>query len=260
MSSTMRFLIVFVISFGVLSATEAQDFRILPEPEDGMASINCDLANEPFARMEDGTTISVAEYLAGLEITVFDHCLEPGVNATYSVSINQGTNIRDAASTQSRIVGKGQAGEAYEVFSSTEGDRYIWLEIRYDGQPAYVAEQLTVRLPDVMLEENGDGYQLTDVPCVVAHSSRRDSRTSLQPVLYGQRNADVDVMRQGDQYFAALRLLRSDYDPDTDGTYYRYGWQSAGTYTLQISYSGETAAVGFLIEGTKTHFLQVSCE
>ena len=256
--STLRFLLVVFLLQGAVSAVSAQDFQDLPQPSENVTAINCDLANEPFAQMEDGTIVSLGEYMSTADITVFDHCEETDLGTAYNVSINAGTNIRDAATTQSNIVGKGQAGLIYEVYSESEGDRYTWLEIRVDGQPAYVAEQLTSRLPDNILEENGDGHQFYEIPCFVAHSTRRDNRTSLQAVEYGQSRADFNVTRQSDQ--ATMRLLRSDYDADTGGTYFRFGWQSAGSYTLQIDYGGKSAAVGFVIDGTKTHFLMLNCE
>ena len=258
MSATMRLLIMVALFLGAAFAISAEDFQELPEPDGNITAINCDLSDEPFAQMQDGTTISLREYFEDISNSLFEHCGEIDESATFNVNINAGTNIRDAASTQSNIVGKGEAGVVYVVYSSTEGDRYTWLEIRYDGQPAFVAEQLTVLLPDVILEENADGHQLAEIPCIVAHSTRRGSRTTVQAVEYGTSRAEFDVIRQSDQ--ASMRLLRSDYDADTDGTYFRYGWQSAGSYTLHIDYRGESDAVGFVIKGTKTHFLLVRCE
>ncbi len=257
MSTTMRYLVVIMLLLGAVFTIGAQDFQDLPEPDGDVTAINCELADEPFALTEDGTEMSLGEYMSMVGETIFDHCEEPDV-ATYNVSINQGVNIRDSASTQSNVVGKGQAGEVYEVFSETESDRYTWLEIRYDGRPAFVAAQLTVRLPSIVLEENADGVQLIDIPCVVAHSTRRNSRTTVQAVEYGNSNAEFDLTRHSDQ--EKMRLLRSDYDADTDGTYFRYGWQAAGSYSLHINYRGESEAVGFAIGGTKTHFLSVKCE
>ena len=258
MSTIIRSMLTAMLLLVPTFPSATQDFQDLPETQDDVTAINCELANEPFAELADGTTWSLREYLSENDINALDHCGERAQTASYSVSIRPGTNIRESTTTQSRIVAKGQAGVAYEVYSATEGNTYTWLEIRIDGRPAYVAQQLTVRLPDVLLEENGDAYQLLELPCIVAHASRRDNRTSLQPVIYGQSIVEVDVLRQSDE--SNLRLLRSDYDADTDGTYYRYGWQQAGTYTLQISLRGQSESVGFLLEGTKTHFLQISCE
>lgn len=61
MISTLRFLLVDFLLQGAVSAVSAQDFQDLPQPSENVTAINCDLANEPFAQMKDGTIMSLGE-------------------------------------------------------------------------------------------------------------------------------------------------------------------------------------------------------
>jgi hypothetical protein len=178
--------------------------------------------------------------------------------ALYSLSANSAVNLRAGAGTNHDVVGKASAGQAFEVFGEIEGDRYTWLEIRFNQEVAYIAKSLTTRLPDVVLEENEDAVELEGIPCAVDQSTRRDSRTTVQVVEYGGSDAEFDVTRLSDN--AAMRLLRSDFDAQTDGTYFRYGWQSQGSYILTILHPEGEESVGFQVDGVKTHFLRVRCE
>lgn len=176
----------------------------------------------------------------------------------YTVSANSAVNLRSGSGTNHDVVGRATAGQAFEVFGEIEGDRYTWLEIRFNDEDAYIAKSLTTRLPDVMLEENEEAVQLDSIPCAVAHSTRRDSRTTVQVVEYDGQDAEYDVRRLSDN--AVMRLLRSDYDAQTDGTYFRYGWQSSGSYVLTIKHDEGEESVGFDLDGVKTHFLTTRCD
>ncbi len=176
----------------------------------------------------------------------------------YSVSANAAVNLRGGPGTEYDVVGRTVAGQVFEVYSETQGSRYTWLELVYDGEPAYIAGSLTTRLPDHMLTENDDAIFLDTVSCAAFHSTRRDSRTTVQVVEYGDSVAEYDVVRMSDN--ATMRLLRSDYDAQTGGTYYRYGWQAAGLYTLAVTRGRRSDSIGFEIGGTKTHFIGVRCE
>ena len=179
-------------------------------------------------------------------------------DTVYTVSANSTVNLRGGPGTTHEVVGRASAGQAFDVFGEIEGARYTWLEIRFNDEVAYIAKSLTTRLPDVMLEENEDAVQLDSIPCVVAHSTRRDSRTTVQVVEYDGQDAEYDVTRLSDN--SVMRLLRSDYDAQTDGTYFRYGWQSSGSYVLTIVHDEGDESVGFEVDGVKTHFLTVWCE
>ncbi len=191
-------------------------------------------------------------------VTLAETCQpESDGKVLYSVSANSAVNLRGGPGTDHDVVGRSTAGQTFEVYGETQGNQYTWLEIVQKGEPAYIAGSLTTRLPDFMLEEEGDAITLDDVSCGVDHSARRDSRTTVQVVEYGDSVAEFDVTRMSDN--AIMRLLRSDYDSQTNGTYYRYGWQSSGIYTLSISVGRKSESVGFEIEGTKTHFIRVNC-
>ena len=69
----------------------------------------------------------------------------------YRVSVNRTVNLRAGAGTNHDRVGQAKPGDIFEVFSEQESGQYNWLEIRYQGEKAYIAESLTVRLPDVIL-------------------------------------------------------------------------------------------------------------
>ena len=176
----------------------------------------------------------------------------------YSVSAKSTVNLRAGAGTDHDVVGRAVAGQAFEVFDEIVGDRYTWLEIRYEDAIAFIAKSLTYRLPDIVLEEDEDAVALETIPCIVAHSTRRNSRTTVQVVEFDGEDAEFEITRLSDN--AVMRLLRSDYDAQTNGTYYRYGWQSAGSYILTIVHDEGEESVGFEIEGVKTHFLTARCD
>ena len=197
--------------------------------------------------------------IADLAASLADECERASRGGKlYTVSANSAVNLRAGAGTDHDIVGRATVGQAFDVFGEIKGDRYTWLEIRYDDGIAFVAKSLTTRLPDIVLEENENAIQLEAVPCVVAHSTRRNSRTTLQVVEYDGDDAEFDVTRLSDN--ASMRLLRSDYDAQTDGTYYRYGWQSKGPYVLTISHEDGEESIGFEIDGVKTHFITTRCD
>ena len=176
----------------------------------------------------------------------------------YNVSANSTVNLRAGAGTNHDIVGRTTAGQTFDVYSETEGDRYTWLEVRYADEAAYIAKSLTTRLPDILLEEDEDAVQLDRIPCVVGHSTRRSNRTTVQVVEFDGEDAEFDVTRLSDN--TVMRLLRSNYDAQTNGTYYRYGWQSSGSYILTITHDEGEESVGYQIDGVKTHFLTVRCD
>lgn len=144
----------------------------------------------------------------------------------------------------------------------TEGDQYTWLEIVFDGETAYVAESLTTRLPDFMLEEGGDAIEILGTDCLAYHSTQRHRRTSINVVFYNNADDDIyaDIYKPGAT--SPVPIYRSDYDAQTDGTYQRYSqWWSEGIYTLELEAkdTGLKTVMGFAIDGTKTNFLGVAC-
>lgn len=180
----------------------------------------------------------------------------------YRITINAGTNIRDAAGIPSSILGKAQQGVEYDVFSETEGDQYTWLEIVFAGETAYVASSLTTRLPDFMLEEGGDPIAIQGTNCLAYHSTQRHRRISIHVVFYNDADDEIyaDIYKPGAT--SPVPIYRSDYDAQTDGTYQRYSqWWSEGVYTLELEAkdSGLKTVMGFTIDGTKTNFLGVGC-
>ena len=260
------YLLAAVILMGMTSAL-AQDWV---ERSDDNLEYNCevirkltaeDYANEPFQRDGDnvGTLVDVFAIAGCFDDNNAEATSEDSI--LYKININSGTNIRDAAGIPSTIVGKGQANVVYEVYSETEGTNYVWLEIRLDGEPAYVAKNLTTRLPDVTLSANDeDIYLLPGTTCGVRHTTRRDRRTTIHPVLYGEasRRFEVDVYKPGTA--SPVPIYRSQYDPDTNGTYQRYSqWWGDGVYTFEVRSGEQTHRLGFVVNGTYTHFLAVSC-
>lgn len=180
----------------------------------------------------------------------------------YRITINAGTNIRDAAGIPSNILGKAQQGGEYEVFSVTDGGQYTWLEILFDGQTAYVAESLTTRLPDFMLEEGGDAIEILGTDCLAYHSTQRHRRTSINVVFYNDSDDIVIAEIYKPSATTPVPVYRSDYDAQTDGTYQRYSqWWSEGVYTLELEAkdTGLKTVMGFTIDGTKTNFLGIGC-
>ena len=180
----------------------------------------------------------------------------------YRITISAGTNIRDAAGIPSNIVGKATLGVEYEVFSETEGSQYTWLEISFDGETAYVAESLTTRLPDFMLEEGGDAIEILGTECLAYHSTQRHRRTSINVVFYNNSDDVIiaEIYKPGAT--TPVPVYRSNYDAQTDGTYQRYSqWWSEGVYTLELEAkdSGLKTVMGFNIDGTNTNFLGIGC-
>lgn len=256
---------VWIFALSTLGALAQSDWV---ENEDGTLEYNCrsltaiaeEYGEQIYTRQgDDLLTFAKAHQQELAECATVSN---NGDAVLYKININPGTNIRDAATTASTILGKGQSGTVYEVYSETEGTNYVWLEIQLDGETAYVAQNLTTRLPDLILDPTGDSYLLPGTSCIVYHKRRRDRRTTINPVLYGDEARDrieVDVYKPGSD--TPVPIYRSDFDFNTDGTYQRYSqWWGSGNYTLEIRGYGQMHRVGFTVDGTYTHFLGVSCE
>ena len=252
------YLLAAVILMGMTSAL-AQDWA---EGSDSNVEFNCELVSaiieeygdQPYVR-ENGAVQTFAEFHA---ICTAANDADTQTAATdFKVTVNQNVNLREGAGTSFSRVGQAKAGEILEVVAE-DGD---WYEVKFERGTAFIAGWLTTRLPDVTLSANDeDIYLLPGTTCGVRHTTRRDRRTTIHPVLYGEasRRFEVDVYKPGAT--SPAPIYRSQYDPDTNGTYQRYSqWWGDGVYTFEIRSGGQTHRLGFVVNGTYTHFLAVSC-
>ncbi len=180
----------------------------------------------------------------------------------YRITINTGTNIRDAAGIPSNIVGKAEQGVDYEVFSVTVGSQYTWLEIFYDGETAFVAESLTTRLPDYMLVEGGQAISILGTQCHAWHTTQRHRRISINVAFYDNSDDRIHAEIYKPGATTPVPVYSSDYSAPTEATYQRYSqWWSEGVYTLELEAknAGFKTVMGFAIDGTKTNFLGINC-
>ena len=247
-----------VILIGAVSVF-AQDWV---ESSDSGAAYNCELVSaiieeygdRPYAR-ENGAVQTFAEFHA--ICAAADDADTQTASTDFKVTVNQNVNLREGAGTSFSRVGQAKAGEILEVVAE-DGD---WYEVKFERGTAFIAGWLTTRLPDVTLSANDeDLYLLPGTTCGVRHTTRRDRRTTIHPVLYGEasRRFEVDVYKPGAA--SPVPIYRSQYDSDTNGTYQRYSqWWGDGVYTFEVRSSGQTHRLGFVVDGTYTHFLAISC-
>lgn len=183
----------------------------------------------------------------------------------YRVTVNRAVNLRAGPGTDHDRVGQTSPGDIYEVFSEQEGGQYNWLEIRYQGDTAYVAESLTVRLPDVMLVEGG----LHTVPgsnCIMAYDKQRDTRMRIYFAFSGENMSGVEADLYRANEDTPVRINNTRWgsfagDPNSSVLYQYYAqWFSNGVYTVEVRQGRITHRVGVDMQGLYIHWITLRCD
>ena len=183
----------------------------------------------------------------------------------YSVSVNRTVNLRAGAGTNHGRVGQAQPGDIYEVFSEQEGGQYNWLEIRYQGETAFIAESLTVRLPDVILVAGG----LHEVPgtnCLLGYETQRDTRMRIYFAFTGENMSGVEADLYRPNEDTPVRISNTRWgsfagDPNSSVLYQYYAqWFSDGVYTIEVNQGRISLRVGVDMQGRYIHWITLRCD
>ena len=183
----------------------------------------------------------------------------------YRVSVNRAVNLRAGAGTNHDRVGQAQPGDIYEVFSEQEGGQYNWLEIRYRGETAFIAESLTIRLPDVVLVEGGL-HIVPGINCRMAYDKQRDTRMRIYFAFSGENMSGVeaDLYRPNEDRPALISNTRWGSfagDPNSSVLYQYYAqWFSDGVYTIEVNQGRISHRVGVDMRGKYIHWITLRCD
>lgn len=183
----------------------------------------------------------------------------------FNIITPQSVNLRSCASTSCDVVRQSSAGEIFEVVGVETPNDGDWYEIRVDEQTAFVAERVSTRGPDALIDTD-EAFLDPRTGCLIAFDIRRGS-SDLQFILNGDGRGDivVDIYRPNETNPLTVQGQLDKTFIDTGDPYiqqyYRFnmGWP-LGIYNIELSYEGETTVVSWNMSERATYNIFVLCE
>lgn len=183
----------------------------------------------------------------------------------FNIITPQSVNLRSCASTTCDVVRQSRAGEIFEVVgveTPSDGD---WYEIRVDDQTAFVAERVSTRGPDALINTD-EAFLDPRTGCLIAFDIRRGS-ADLQFILTGDGRGDIvaDIYRPNETNPLTVQGQLDKTFIDTGDPYiqqyYRFnmGWP-LGIYNIELSYEGETSIVSWDMSERATYNIFIVCD
>lgn len=258
--------------------------------EDDDPTAMAEIGQETFAITSGGFEINLYEYMGLVAATVVkipNNTLTPDIlflsplsacdsdddpsaskpfssdsgDVMFNVVVNDGANIRACPGTNCDVVRQARAGEVLTVIA-VEGE---WYQIEDEEGPAYIADFLVSRGPDVMIDLD-DGYEDEDLGCVILFDVKRgDPNVVIVIAGRNQEEVVVDLFRPNTTSPLTVEAQLEKEFTDTDEPYilqyysYNTSWPM-GLYNLEVTVDGVSRLFAWEMEDKADHAIHVYCD